>query len=129
MVSCSDVCELVQEMLNGQGFTFDDNEASHEDMIQALNQCTLVKDSDLAQGKVKLVIFVQGGLIADIIADQPCRYLIIDNDIENYEEDGLAKMTDPTGDAFQAVLNESSAGEDIAEPDKVEHYWNQIPAV
>ena len=126
--SCSDVCELVQEMLNGLGFKFDDNEASHDDMLQALNQCVLVKDGDLAQGKAKLVIFVQGGLIQEIIADQTCRYLIIDKDIENYEEDELAEMTEPNGDAFQAALNESAAGEDIAEPDKVEHYWNQIPA-
>jgi len=44
--SCSDVCELVQEMLNGLGFKFDDNEASHDDMIQALYQCSLIKTTD-----------------------------------------------------------------------------------
>ena len=64
MVSCSDVCELVQEMLNGQGFTFDDNEASHEDMIQALNQCTLVKAGQAKE--VHVVVGVYSGVTSEV---------------------------------------------------------------
>jgi len=64
MVSCSDVCELVQEMLNGQGFTFDDNEASHEDMIQALQQCTLVKDGQAKE--VHVVVGVYSGVTSEV---------------------------------------------------------------
>jgi hypothetical protein len=78
---------------------------------------------------VRVVITVKGGLVQEVISDQPIHYLIIDNDIENYEEDRLVEMTEPTGDAFQAGLYESSAGEDVAEPDKVEDYWTQIAAI
>lgn len=120
MVSCSDVCELVQEMLNGQGFTFDDNEASHEDMIQALNQCTLIKDSQAR----KAVIIVYGGLVNDVISTEPFDYLLIDQDGENFDEDELTEITDEDGDKCYAAITEEKADVNL---ELVEHYLRQIP--
>ncbi|MFH1485826.1 MAG: hypothetical protein ABIH46_07125 [Chloroflexota bacterium] len=79
MVSCSDVCELVQEMLNGLGFTFDDNEASHEDMIQALQQCTLVRDSEYRKPK-KVYIHVRGGVAYEGRVPKGVEVIIKDHD-------------------------------------------------
>jgi hypothetical protein len=62
--SCSDVCELVQEMLNGLGFKFDDNEASHDDMLQALYQCALVKIVDPVPQRY--LVFVRGDIEPEI---------------------------------------------------------------
>jgi hypothetical protein len=82
MVSCSDVCELVQEMLNGLGFKFDDTEASHEDMIQALNQCTLVKDSTYRKLKKpkKVYIHVRGGVAYEGRVPKGVEVIIKDHD-------------------------------------------------
>jgi hypothetical protein len=85
MVSCSDVCELVQEMLNGHGFTFDDNEASHEDMIQALQQCRLVKDSDWRdynryRKTKKVYIHVRGGVAYEGRVPKGVEVIIKDHD-------------------------------------------------
>jgi antitoxin (DNA-binding transcriptional repressor) of toxin-antitoxin stability system len=115
------------EDIKAWNFCFD----TPDDLANSLDEdfhemAELIED---AKAGTKLIITVQGGLIQEIIADQPCRYLTIDKDIENYEEGDLAQMTDPDGTAFEASLVESSAGDDVAEPDKVEHYWNQIPPV
>ena len=76
---------------------------------------------------MKAVIFVHGGLVQEVISSEPLQYLVIDKDTESYDEDELTHMTDPAGNRFQVALTECFAGEGVAEPDMVEHYFKQIP--
>lgn len=68
----------------------------------------------------KFVIFVDGGLVQEVLCDQECEYLIIDQDCTDEEEE--KELVDTRGDKFTAAVD---AYEEPAHPAAVEHYFRQ----
>ena len=74
--------------------------------------------------KLKVVIFVHRGLIDEVITNRPIEYIIFDEDCQDAEEE--IRITDfENGYTLHGSLTEY---ESEGTPDKVEHYWKQIPA-
>lgn len=76
-------------------------------------------------GKPKMVIFVNRGLIDEVITDKAMDYIVFDEDCQDADEE--LQITDfENGYTLHGSLTEY---ESEGTPDKVEHYWNQIPAM
>ncbi len=73
----------------------------------------------------KVVITIDGGAVHDVLSTVPLKYLVVDHDIENYEEGELTTMKREAGEDYQVALEESEVAADL---EGVEHYWKQIPA-
>ena len=70
---------------------------------------------------MRFVIFVEGGLVQDVLCSEDCEYLIIDQDVEDEEES--RELIDTDGDKFTAAIDHY---EESARPDAVEHYFQQV---
>ena len=75
--------------------------------------------------KPKMVIFVHRGLIDEVITEKAMDYIVFDEDCHDLDEE--VQMTDfENGYTLHGSLTEY---ESEGTPDKIEHYWNQIPAM
>lgn len=73
----------------------------------------------------KVVIFMEGGLIQDVVSEQPLNICVMDYDTDGAEE--VHKITDWHGNTDVACVfkvNHSVANERV-----VKHFWKQIPKV
>jgi len=71
---------------------------------------------------VKAVIFMEGGLIDQVLCTDQIEYLIVNRDAGEAEDMGM-EMTDTRGDSFTAVV--SSWGEN-PNAEAVIHYFQQL---
>jgi hypothetical protein len=74
--------------------------------------------------KPKVVIFVRGGLVQDVIASSPVEYLIIDADVQDENEATRVRYWGDTEESACSIVNLETR-EDLGQ---VEHYFKQIPA-
>jgi hypothetical protein len=74
--------------------------------------------------KPKVVIFVRGGLVQDVIASSPVEYLIIDADVQDENEATRVRYWGDTDESACSFVNLETR-EDLGQ---VEHYFKQIPA-
>lgn len=75
-------------------------------------------------GKQKVVIFVHGGVVEEVLSDWPLDCILIDKD--ETDEDQSCELKDATdGTPFTASLTELPVSVD---PKDTQHYWDQIPA-
>lgn len=71
-----------------------------------------------------VVIFVDGGLVQEVIADQNIHYTIFDQDTDGAEDVETIRPFGE-GDPFPAFITDLSTA---SAPDRVKHYADQIPS-
>jgi hypothetical protein len=69
---------------------------------------------------LRLVIFVEGGVVQEVLCSERCEYLVIDQDVQDEELE--RELTDTRGNKFTAAIDRF---EEVAHPDAVEHYFQQ----
>ena len=72
---------------------------------------------------MRAVIIVEGGLVQEVLTDEPMDYIIIDKDVQ--DEDESCELIDTVGDKFTASITEYQSRAD----EFCGYYYNQIPAV
>ena len=72
-------------------------------------------------GRPKVFVYVEGGIIQTILADQPIDILVLDGDVEGMDEHKT--YTEPDGTKFDA--REASDGARVNKK-AVEHYFKQV---
>ena len=73
---------------------------------------------------MKVIIFVQGGVVQEVLSDSPFDCILIDKDAT--DEDQVVELKDAAdGTPFTASLTELQVSVDRKD---TLHYWNQIPA-
>jgi hypothetical protein len=83
----------------------------------------LNKEKNVSE-KPKVVIFVRGGLVQDVIASTPVEYLVIDADCQDEDEAIKVRYWGDTEESTCGIVNLETR-EDLGQ---VEHYFKQIPA-
>jgi len=68
----------------------------------------------------RFVIFVEGGLVQEVLSDEDCEYLIIDQDVTDDEE--AREITDTTGGKFIGCIQKFGESPDL---NAVDHYFKQ----
>jgi len=70
---------------------------------------------------LRAIIIVEGGLVQDVITDEPLDYIIIDKD--ETDSDELSEISDPGGDIFSASITEYKSS---TSPKDCDCYFDQM---
>lgn len=78
---------------------------------------------------VKLVVFVDGGLVQEIFSNVPTEVLILDQDIEGCDETKMIQDWDskkgvPSAETFEAF--DTRPWDPFVQPAAVEHFFNEM---
>lgn len=71
----------------------------------------------------RIVIVVEGGVVQEVLSDDPINVMVIDHDIDGVDEDSLVTFQPGEGKPFQAVAHIWKAS---AMPDLVATYFGQL---
>ena len=80
----------------------------------------------------RVVVFMEGGLVQEILASEPTEVLILDEDLDGLEANDIRKLREwdfekkaPSGDETFDVYKRGPWDVDVF-PDVVEHYFNEM---
>lgn len=81
---------------------------------------------------VKLVVFMEGGLVQEILSSEPAEIMILDEDVEGCDADDIRRVREwdfekkaPSGGETFEVYDRKPWNVDVF-PDVVDHYFNEM---